>query len=456
MPTVINDSIGRVDLQIATGDFGWSGTAEIIDIAMFLDLEVADSIRIQLGTEIFNMVINQKTLSRDGDLIPKMSIGLISPTSSLASPIARTICRSWDAPVMAREAAEAVAGTAINWGIVDWSIPGGALAFTDTTPMEIIRTIVTAAGGIVLTDPDGSLRVQPKFPVSVPLWNSVYPAFTLRDAEHNLSIQESDTPIVRVNRVLVRGVIPNESTGQFLSAEVDANHRNITGGMALVNVYSAPLVGNFVVTSTVGSVTNRGVVTKEHSEDLHFNQSKSATLSKPASSITSTVWIGTNLGNLTLGQDKITMSTAASGNGVARVNYRSNPMQYGINLPMTMNGLREYPVQVQVTATSNDGDAGNAETYLRGDGEFSGVDVIDPILTSSAVRRARGISEIDAGESLREVTLGCIHIPNLRIGHMVEVHDSFFASTWRGQVIGINHTAEHPIMSTSLRIIKHV
>jgi len=100
-----------------------------------------------------------------------------------------------------------------------------------------------------------------------------------------------------------------------LSAEVDGRDDGLNGGetsfepgdTAYFLVYRSDNVSIDSVECSAGSITSAsaGLVTKE--QDLSFAGTDSATLSVPASSITSTTWLGKTLGSLSLQPDGVTV-----------------------------------------------------------------------------------------------------------------------------------------------------
>ncbi|MBF0182600.1 MAG: hypothetical protein HQM03_21505, partial [Magnetococcales bacterium] len=191
-------------------------------------------------------------------------------------------------------------------------------------------------------------------------------------------------------------------------------------------------------------------------QDLLFNAVSTATLDKPALSIDSVIWLGNDLGALTLEGDQRTVSVPNAGVAIARVSYRSLARTWAISSPVQVAELDEYPVQVHFAGTTGDA-VGSGEIFCqRGDGAFRGPDISDPLLTSDEAKRARGRAEIDAGESLQEVFLTCLHRPGFMPGQLVEVHDSLMGQSWRGKITSVSHTAQGSKLTTSLELLRHV
>ena len=177
----------------AEGDSWWSGTLELDDPASFQRIQIDDPLVVELGGETFQLMVDNKTLERDSTGMPRFSVAVVGVTARFASPRAIPLDMVWDAPVFAKDAAEQAIGEAIEWDLLNWFIPGGRLAFHEAAPIDIVRTIAEAAGGVVETLPDGRLRVRHRFPVAVPAWDIAAVEHVLTDAADNLSCRESHT-----------------------------------------------------------------------------------------------------------------------------------------------------------------------------------------------------------------------------------------------------------------------
>jgi hypothetical protein len=105
-------------------------------------------------------------------------------------------------------------------------------------------------------------------------------------------------------------------------------------------IYDAPVTsaGSIVAASVSGGYV-------EKTEDLSFADDNQASLSVPASQITSFEWLGRSLGGLTL-IDPMTVQAGASGVGVCRVTYRAPCTAHGLVSPASINGSTDYSILV--------------------------------------------------------------------------------------------------------------
>ncbi|MBF0340364.1 MAG: hypothetical protein HQL95_05300 [Magnetococcales bacterium] len=457
-------SVISATLSQAEQDFAWAGSLEVTNPASFQRIQIGDNIELELGGEVFSLIIDNKTIERDGVGMPRLTVSVISPTARFTIPRATPLDKVWDAPVWAKDAAESAIGEAIQWdaSMPNWLISGGRLAVHQASPMDIVKTIVSSVGGLVESLPDGTLRVRHRFPVAVPSWATAAVDHVLTDESDNLSCRESHILRTRVNKVLVRGYLPTGSG--FLSAEIDArpdglNHGRTQfygGDTAHLLVHAGPDVVLTDQVASAGVMLPGGWQTISVTQDLVFNGVTTASLDKPAIGINSVIWFGRDMGDLTLESDNRTVSVSTAGVAICRVTYRSMARSWGLSAPTLVSGLNEFPVQVHFSGATGEV-LGAGEIFCqRGDSAFRGEDISDPLLTTDEAKRSRGRAEIDASESLKEVSLTCLHRPGFMPGQLVEVHDTLMGQSWRGKITSVSHSALGNKLTTSLELLRHV
>ena len=151
-------SVISATISQAEQDFAWSGTLEVTNQASFQRIRINDPMDLELGGETFKLMVDNKTLERDGVGMPRRTVSVVSPSVRFTTPRAVSLDRVWDDPVWARDAAEEAVGEAIQWDLVNWLITGGRLAVHEASPLDVVRTIAGAAGGLVESLPNGTLR----------------------------------------------------------------------------------------------------------------------------------------------------------------------------------------------------------------------------------------------------------------------------------------------------------
>lgn len=446
-------------INFSEEDYAWTGTMELGDPADYYRIRINDPIEIKMAGETFAMVVDNKTITREGVDRGRLTVSLISPTTRFAVPHAVPITKTWDVPVMAQAASEEVVGEPIEWDLVNWLIPAGRLAVYNAAPIDIVRTIASAAGGLVETTPSGSLRVRHRFPVPVPQWQEVEPSHVLTDASHNLSCRESYRLTNRCDKVVVRGYLPSSS---YLAVAVDSRSGGANLGRTQFSagdsvdllVGYGPETKVQTVNASAGTLTENAIQFYPVTEDIVFDGGRTASLSQPARSIQSVIWIGYYHGELSLLRDGRTVQASHECVAVARVSYTVLAKSWRLTTQKIAGGLSAYPVHVQVTGTIGDPGQDGEIVCQRGSGQYQGNTISDPLLATTEAKISRGRAEIDAGEDLQAVTLVCVYRPSVMPGQIVEVHNAIMGQSWRGKITGITHDAQGLRVTTSLEIVR--
>ncbi|MBF0424342.1 MAG: hypothetical protein HQL66_00775 [Magnetococcales bacterium] len=457
-----------ITLSVSEGDLFWTGQVELENPADYQRIQVDDALTIRLGGadaagETYGVIVDRKELSREGVHRPRLVVAVISPAARYATPRAKPIERTWDAPIMAHTAAEEAIGETIVWDMINWLISGRVrLAIHEGFPIEVVRTIAEAAGGVVESLPDGRLHTRKRFPVSPPDWGTATPDHVLTDIADNLSCRESHRSRLRVNRIVVRGYLPQ---GSPINIEPDARPAGLNrgrtefygGDTVHTLAYVDANVTNLALEASAGLIFPEGNHLVENEEIVTFSGTSMAAISKPAVAIVSVLWLGVTLGELNLESDNRTLTAEYAGTAVARVKYRSVAQAWGLITPKTAGGLEAYPVSLRISGQTKNGTGyGDSDIICqRGAGDYPGKDIAEPLLANSAEKIERGRSEIDAGEDLQEISLTCIYRPGIMPGQLVEVHDALMGDSWRGKVTSVTHEARLPRITTSLEVLRY-
>ena len=119
------------------------------------------------------------------------------------------------------------------------------------------------------------------------------------------------------------------------------------GTKAYFRAYTYPTSMSLEMTPTDGTITSEGSGSSDEEDFVSFVDTNEASLSKPCNTLTSTSWLGTSLGSVSILGDKITVST--KGTGVLKVVFKGSFRRYGL----TLNERDEdsYPVIVFVEGT---------------------------------------------------------------------------------------------------------
>ncbi|MBF0213058.1 MAG: discoidin domain-containing protein [Magnetococcales bacterium] len=434
-----------VEIGLAEGDYSWGGTANLADQAGFRSLRVDDPVTLVIGDTAFSVVVDSRSISNGA-----MSISMVSSTATLATPRASPVDLVISGTITASEAAKQAVGGAIEWNLVDWPIPSGRIGFHDTTPLEIARSIADAAGGVVESMPDGSLRARHRFPVRVPDWNVADPDHVWTE-DVILSIHESYRHLTRIDRVVVRDWQPT-SSGR-LSIEPDTRQRGLNHGAPSYRpgshvhllVHASPDVRDITLRASAGELWPGNPQTWLETFDLVFSDSSGVALPKQVYSLEAWVWLGTDLGSLVLSSDGSMVTADLSGLSVARVVVVMRAQSWKLIVPDTLSGEAKFPVALIATAVDGDAVSAGEITAIRGDGLHQGADILEPLASHVDARRERGRAEIDSGEPLQNVVLTGILDVSILPGDLLEVREE---TTWRGKVKSVRHTIGDTAITT--------
>lgn len=122
-----------------------------------------------LGTE-FYFIVDSRTLQRTiddaGNYQEVCTISGLSPLVRYASPRATKITKTWETPTLASTIVTELIGS-VTWNLVDWLIPAYRLAADHAAPLDIARQIVEAVGGLIESQPSGSVVCRHRWPTSI-------------------------------------------------------------------------------------------------------------------------------------------------------------------------------------------------------------------------------------------------------------------------------------------------
>ncbi|MEO5334659.1 MAG: discoidin domain-containing protein [Magnetococcus sp. YQC-5] len=453
--------LAAAEIGISEGEYAWVGRAEIARVSDFLSITVNDEMVLIMGEQRFVVTVQSRTITRSqsGN---SMTVTLISPTVALTFPRATPVDLSGDQPILASSAVSGAVGRSVSWDMLDWTIPVGRMAFHQASPMDIAKTVVSAAGGVVETLPDGTLRTRHRFPVRVPDWGVVQPDHILTDRSI-ISISESYLFLNRVNRVTVRDWQPS-SSGR-LSIEPDDRPDGLNPGGAVsylpgssmhVLVHAGSGVSGVELKASVGTLWPDPPQRYQEKVDLVFSDADTVTLPRPVESINEWIWMGTSLGDLTLSGDGVTVRSAESGLSVARVTVTVAAYAWKLIAPRQVGGQTRFPIVLVATATDGDPSTEGEVTAQRGDGAYQGADIVEPLAATLECKRERARAEIDAGESLQNIEITCIFNADILPGHLVDVQDALMGRSWRGQVTSVHHAANGATLFTDLDLLRQV
>lgn len=314
----------------------WIAQIEIAQLADFAAIGIGDTIRLALGLETFVLVVDGKTLSRESVADQRMELTAVSPVALLDAPFAGTIRYYEPGTVSAGAAVESLIGVLTNpitWELPNWIIPAGRLMLEGVTPLAAARNIVAAIGGIVESNPDGSVVCRRRHPVSIPQYGDAVAAQSLFDADV-ISARAQIAPSRGYDRV----TIANEDSGSGATADrieyqVDADDPN-RGTVRLYLANSLAITRPVVLVHTghlATVVASLGEVTRTETETVEFVEGRVSTR-YPVADIVSQVWQHTDLGPVTADGQNLTAATP--GYSLLRITYTTTSLDWRVALPV--------------------------------------------------------------------------------------------------------------------------
>jgi len=304
----------------------WIATVEIAQVADFAAIAIGDPITLQLGLETFEWVVDGKTLSRESQTSQQCVLTAISPLALLDAPFAATIRYYQPGALSARSAVENLID-AVDWQLPDWVIPAGRLLMEGVTPLAAARSVVAAIGGIVESNPDGTVVCRRRHPVSIPDYGQAPVAHPLFDADV-LTSRAQIAPARGYNRVTLaneEGVSGSAADRiEYVADPDDANQGTVRAILAPSRPVLLTHTGH---PATV--IAALGEVARSESEVVEFIEGRASTR-YPVMAITNAVWQHTDLGAVTA--DGQALVAAAPGYSLLDLTYTTTSLDWRVTL----------------------------------------------------------------------------------------------------------------------------
>jgi len=306
----------------------WIARVSMCSAADFQAISLKAPVSLHVGIETFELVVDSKSSGRPQPGEANFAITAISPAALLDEPFADKAVRSWGAATLASDVVSQLLG-AVTWELPDWVIQPANLVFTDATPMQAARSIVEAAGGVIESNPDGTLICRSLFPVSVPQYVTAPVDFAFTDADL-VSVAENGEPARGFNRVIVTndaGGAGGNAGGDSLESVGDENDPRSYTIRAVLSIERPVVLAN----SGAGvTTTYAGKVQRIERETVEFIEG-AASIRYAADAILSVEWQAIDLGGVVATGD--TLSAATPGYSLAAVEYLTSAHEWRVSKP---------------------------------------------------------------------------------------------------------------------------
>lgn len=304
----------------------WLARITVADLSAFAQMGIGDAIRVVLGQEAFALVIDGKTLSRPDVADRRMDITAVSPVALLDAPFAGDIYYSAPDRAAARAIVESLIGP-VDWRLPDWIIPAGRLSIYGATPLAAVRAIISAIGGLIESQPDGSILCRRRHPVSIPQYGQAGIDHSLFDADV-IAVEARIAPSRGFNRVTIAnedgGAASSADRIEFVRDPDDPYRGTVRAWLARPRPVTLAHTGH---ADTV--IARLGETTRIETETVEFIEGR-ASARYPVAGITRLVWQRADLGSVIASGANLESTTP--GYSLARITYTTTSLDWRVAL----------------------------------------------------------------------------------------------------------------------------
>ena len=270
------------------------------------------------GTPYVFFLSNLSSNTPERSAAEKVTIKGLSPIFALDAPYAETVTYAPDDAKSFSSIIQEALGLPVDFSRhIDWMVPYGRAQSASQTPLGLVKGFLESIGSRLLSNPDGSLYVLPRYPVGFDAIPSGVPPHAL-DETNNVFTRSSTYDYARgYNRFRVR----DSDAGYGDMIEFDQS-------TSIATVWVSPYRASWRLdcTLTPGILLDaQGEVVEEKEEVWDF-QSGSASASYPILELVSMTWLTDSLGGVSFEPHSTKVSapvTTNFGYGLAKVVYRT-------------------------------------------------------------------------------------------------------------------------------------
>jgi hypothetical protein len=268
----------------------------------------------------FSMVVDSRSMSRSvddkGNITNAVSVSGLSPLCLMDNDRSDTVTKTWTEAAFASDIVEEMIGS-VTWNLVDWMIPGGRLSVESASRLAVAKQVVEAAGGLIESNPDGSVVIRHKWPIAANQLSTDATATVIGD-NRLFSVSEDQVNNTYINRIRI--------------LDADASYRDSLEwvqneddwSIGELRAYPSPWRGNLSMRTTrgrppiwLGSQTEK---TEQLTEIIEFTEG-GASVAKPISQLNSVTWMIESLGGVSFQPYSTELTAAISGYSLAEVVY---------------------------------------------------------------------------------------------------------------------------------------
>ena len=200
------------------GNFAYSCEAVLSNYADFPKFLANTPFQVSIQGEIYHFIVDSRSMDRKEVSAPRATIRGMSRTSLLTGAKSKQIIGiTIDTAMTAKGIADAlIYDDTINrsgymppagetsWEILDWGLPPYRFGVENQYPLDSVKLLAEAVGGVVESTPEGAVRVRYKHPVAVPKYSDATTDHFILDTTDILSIQERHSPNKKTDSIYVK------------------------------------------------------------------------------------------------------------------------------------------------------------------------------------------------------------------------------------------------------------
>ncbi len=275
---------------------------------------------ITVNDDVYNLIVEAPRRSRNSVGNTTYIVPLSSKAILLDSPYASSLTKEF-LPGMASSIVSdlaALKGVETDWQIIDWYIPASTLYANSETPLQVIRKIKDAVGGVLQSSKDGKLIVRYEYPDPVLEYDDLEPDYFLAANEDFFSVNSAPEINDEFNKFLISNQNSSSVGNRIESIDIDSTTKE-------VRIYQIPFNqdSNISLGTSGGgwvSIQNKGVVSETITAEQVEIIAGQGQLQKPIYSDPIYVWKQFKLGAITPSEDGH-LSTEITENSLMAVTY---------------------------------------------------------------------------------------------------------------------------------------
>jgi len=292
----------------------------------------------------YYFVVDSRTLNRtiddNGNQVNTVSISGLSPLCLKGSPRATPITKTWDTPTMVSAIVEELIGV-VNWQMVDWMLPAYRLSAENAYPLDIANQLVNAAGGLIESQPDGSVVCRHRWPVSIADIGTATVDLPLYE-NHIYSITESATNDELKNKVRI---LDQEATYQdsleYIPNKINGNDDPFNG---IMYAYLSPWREGLRIVTTRPSKISLGNLSEgtrtisdsnaDFPAEIITFENREGSVRYPVMSLIDFDWLDEDLGSVVITPYSTTLTAGDGiygGYSLAKISYTTKFLQIPVS-----------------------------------------------------------------------------------------------------------------------------